>query len=95
MKAEDSIDLLNATHSFPCTFTLKVIGSAADQFVERVVAAVRDGDKHLEDDFPVSTRQTPNGKHVSVTMEPKLVSAEHVLAVYQRIRMVTGVIMTM
>ena len=42
-----------------------------------------------------STRSTPGGKHVAVTLEPVIDSAEQVLDVYDCIRQVDGVVMTM
>jgi len=91
VEREKSIELLNGTYEFPCVFTVKVIGAQTDDFVDRVLAAVRDE----SDDFPYSTRSTPNGKHVAITMEPTLKSAEQVLAIYERVSMVRGVVMTM
>ena len=94
MERQASLDLLNATHDFPCAFTVKVIGANQDQFVERCVAAVQqvvpDGG-----DVPFSTRATSNGRHTSVTLHPTLDSAEHVLIVYESLRVVEGVVMTM
>ena len=94
MDRERSLELLNATHEFPCAFTIKVIGTLTDDFVHRILSAVRD-DEDVDDDFPYSTRSTPGGRHVAVTMEPTLRSAEQVLAIYQRVRVVQGVVMTM
>ena len=94
MERSESIDLLNATHAFPCAFVLKVIGVSADDFMGRILAAIRE-DGRVEDDIPCSTRATPNGKHIAITLEPTLHSAEHVLDIYERIRAVEGVVMTM
>lgn len=91
MERDESLELLNATHTFPCAFTIKVIGIAENDFVTRVV------DVLLEFDAQVSfqTRSTPNGKHVAVTLEPELDSAEQVLLIYERVRTIDGVVMTM
>ena len=94
MDRESSLELLNATHSFPCAFTLKVIGASTEDFVDRCTAAIRDVNLG-SDDFPISTRHTPNGRHTAVTMAPTLASAEQVLDVYERLRCVEGVVMTM
>ena len=91
-KRNQSIDLLNATHEFPCDFTIKVIGQAKDDFVMRVVDAVQ-AVTSAGSEIPRKTRQTPNGKHVSVTLEPRLSSAEEVLLVYDQVRSVPGVVM--
>ena len=91
MEREKSIELLNGAYEFPCVVTIKVIGALADDFVGRVLAAVQEE----SDDFPYSTRSTPNEKHVAITMEPTLKSAEQVLAIYERVSMLRGVVMTM
>ena len=87
-----SLELLNATHSFPCEFTIKVIGTADDEFVGRVVKTV---EAAISMGVPYKTRSTPNGKHVSVTLEPYLSRAEDVLAIYDKIKSVPGVVMTL
>ncbi len=93
MEREAALELLNATHDFPCPFTIKVIGLAADDFERRVVDAVKEALRI--DTVNTSTRETPKKKHVSVTVEPVLQSAEQVLLLYERIRSVEGVVMTM
>jgi putative lipoic acid-binding regulatory protein len=95
MDQAQTIELLNATHAFPCPFSLKVIGKASDDFVTRIVAVVQSQLRGEEITFDYSTRTTPGGRHVSVTMEPILESAEHVLRIYGEIQTVEGVIMTM
>ncbi len=88
------IDLLNDTHDFPTQVMVKVIGINSLEFVGRVVASVRET-LEQEQDPPFRTRHTPNGRHVAVTLEPFVVSAEQVLAIYARLRTVEGVIMMM
>ncbi len=94
MDRETSLELLNATHTFPCQFTLKVIGTSTDDFVDRCLVAVKSVNLD-SDEIPVTTRSTPNGKHTSITLLPTLASAEQVLAVYEQLRSVEGVVMTM
>ena len=91
MDREASLDLLNATHQFPCAFIIKVIGVDQNDFVSRVVDTLL----HFDPEVTYQTRSTPNGKHVAVTLEPQLQSAEQVLLVYERMRSVEGVVMTM
>ncbi len=87
----DSLELLNSTHTFPCSFEFKVIGSAHDDFVrlvlEAVVAITSDTSP------PHSTRTTPGGRHVSVSVEPVVQQAEHVLEIYERLKDLEGVVM--
>ena len=89
---EEAIRLLEATHQFPCPYMIKVIGRAEDGFLSRLVSTVRSVLK-LEQDPPFRTRQTPNGRHLAVTFEPSLHSAAQVLAVYEAIRKVDGLVM--
>jgi len=88
------IELLEATHDFPAAYVLKVIGSASDDFVTRIVAAVQD-ELGGECELPFRTRETPNGRHVSVTFEPIMQSAEQIVAVYQRVYETAGVVMVL
>ena len=85
-------ELLDATHTFPGTYVFKAIGAADDHFVGRVVAAVRSelGDA-IEPSF--STRTTSGGRHVCVTIEPPVASADDVLAIYSSIREVEGLVL--
>lgn len=89
-----SIELLEATHHFPCAYVLKVIGRSERGFIGRVVAAVRD-QLEAEVDPPYRVRSTAGGRHVSVTLEPVIQSAWDVLAVYGRIREIAGVVIVM
>jgi uncharacterized protein len=87
-----SLELLRKTHDFPTCVMFKVIGENEPGFVARVVATVRDA-IHGEQDPPFRTRETPHGRHISVTIEPMLTAAEQVLLVYARLRTVRGVVM--
>lgn len=89
-----SIQLLEATHSFPCNIMVKVIGRSEDGFLGRVVAALRLC-QQLEEDPCFRSRETPNGLHVAVTFEPYVETAEDVLVIYDHIRTVRGVVMVM
>lgn len=91
---ESALLLLNEQHDFPCDFVFKVIGKATDDFVQRVVSCIQDclpGDTEP----PHRTRSTPNGKHISVTLEPVITSAEEVLRVYAELKTIDGVVMVM
>ena len=93
-RRESAILLLEQQHSFPCEFTFKVIGTSNDDFVERVVTVLRDclpGDEEPPHRF----RSTPNGRHVAVTLEPIITSAEEVLRVYAMFKTIEGVVMVM
>ncbi|MCA9045544.1 MAG: DUF493 domain-containing protein [Planctomycetaceae bacterium] len=87
-------ELLEAMHSFPCTYTFKVIGSGDSQFAGRVVSAVRG---HLTEDAEpaFSTIKSSRGNHMCVTIEPVVESADMVLKMYVTLRDVEGVVMLM
>jgi putative lipoic acid-binding regulatory protein len=87
-----AIELLENTHTFPGPYTFKVIGRAERGFVARAVAAVRDALAE-EVDPPYRVRETPNGRHVAVTVEPRVQTAHQVLAVYRRLQVIAGLVM--
>jgi uncharacterized protein len=89
MPRASSIELLEKTHTFPGPYMFKVIGRVDKGFVARVVAAVRD-ELEEEVDPPYRLRETPGGRHVSVTLEPTVQTAQQVLAVYRRVRATEG-----
>lgn len=89
-----SIELLEATHKFPCVFHFKAIGVSTDCFTGRVLDAVKL--ELAEDAEPsFSTRSTPGGRHISVSVEPVVDSAAHVLAIYRQLRELEGLVMLM
>ena len=89
-----SIELLESTHTFPGRFVFKVIGRVENGFAARVVAAVRE-ELADEIDPPHRLREAVGGRHVAITLEPDIATAEQVLAVYRRMRGITGVVMMM
>ncbi len=92
MLRTEAIELLENTHHFPCPYMFKVIGRAENGFVGRVVAAVREAlDGPV--DPPYHVRETAGGRHVAVTLEPTVQTVDQVLAVYRRIRNMSGLVM--
>lgn len=87
-----AVELLEKTHRFPGPYMFKFIGKVENGFVARVVAAVRD-ELSNEMDPPYKVRETAGGRHVSVTVVPEIQTAEQVLAVYKRLRMLAGLVM--
>jgi putative lipoic acid-binding regulatory protein len=87
-----AIELLESTHTFPGPYIFKVIGRAERGFVARAVAAVRDT-LACAVDPPYKTRDARGGQHVAVTLEPRVESALQVLAVYRRLREMSGLVM--
>jgi uncharacterized protein len=85
-------ELLDATHRFPCKYMIKAIGVPDDDFLGRVVAAVRLGAQY-EFDPPYSVKETRGGRHISVTLEPVVDSAEQVLEIYRCVKVTAGLVM--
>lgn len=65
---------------------------ADTHFAERVVAAVRDELQLDHDPEKTSTRSTDSGKHLAITIEVTVLSAEQIHDVYNRIAAVPGLI---
>jgi len=84
-----SVDLLEAHHSFPGVFRFKAIGDVDGGFEGRVLAAVA-GVIPAASDVDVSTRTTPGGRHVALTLDVSVQTAEQVREVYQRLRELPG-----
>lgn len=86
-----SIELLDATHDFPCAYIFKAIGLTEQSFVARVVAAARE-ELQAETDPPYKLRHTAGGKHVAVTLELFVSTAVQVRALYSRLLTVPGLV---
>jgi len=91
-RSEPTLDLLETTHVFPCAYLFKIIGKADQGFLARVVAVVRD-ELASESDPPYHVREAVGGRHVAVTLEPVVQSAQQVLAIYRRLGLLDGLVM--
>jgi putative lipoic acid-binding regulatory protein len=87
-----AVDLLESTHTFPGPYTFKVIGRSERGFAARAIAAVRE-ELEGEVDPPFRVRDTAGGRHTAVTLEPTVESAWQVIAVYQRLQMLSGLVL--
>jgi uncharacterized protein len=94
MKNLPALELLEKTHQFPGRYMFKVIGRVENGFVARVVAAVRD-ELAFAEDPPYSIREAVGGRHVAVTLEPMVETGNQILAVYSRLKKLTGLVMVM
>ena len=87
-----SVELLESTHVFPCNYMFKAIGEDHHAFTGRVLAAVRQ--ETAEDNEPaMHTRRSASGRHISVTVEPFVTDAQQVLAIYERMAEIDGLVM--
>lgn len=89
-----SLESIESRHSFPGAYMFKVIGSADDGFVGRAVVAVRKG-LGIEIDPRFEMRQTSGGRHVALTFDPVVESAADVLAVYENLVKLDGVVLVL
>jgi uncharacterized protein len=89
MEHQPSVELLESTHSFPGEFKIKAIGAADDDFESRVVGAVS-ALLPAPSDLDYSVRSTPGGRHVAITLDLTVQSAEQVLAIYAELKQVKG-----
>ena len=87
-----TFDLLEKTHTFPCPYLFKIIGKANDGFLAQVVAVVRE-ELLIEIDPPYRVREAVGGRHLSVTLEPVVQSAQQVVAIYRRLRVLDDLVM--
>ena len=84
-----SRELLESTHSFPGVYQIKAIGVADEDFEGRVVEAVV-AELAGPSEVDYSVRSTPGGRHVAVTLEITVQSAEQVRGIYARLNELKG-----
>lgn len=88
------IESLEINHQFPGLYTFKVIGGNPASFARSVILAVAD-ELSLDDEPPYSVKQTPNGRHVSVTLTLTVETPRDVVRVYQRLKTLDDLVMLM
>ncbi|MBX6315435.1 MAG: DUF493 domain-containing protein [Isosphaeraceae bacterium] len=89
MDNRPSVELLESVHLFPGTYQIKAIGVAADDFPGRVIAAVT-GELASPSELDYSIRSTRDGRHVALTLDITVQTAEQVRAIYARVQEVAG-----
>jgi uncharacterized protein len=89
MDHRPSVDLLESVHLFPGVYKIKAIGKADDEFETRVVEAVY-SNLAARSDLDHTVRITPGGRHVAVTLDITVQSAEQVREIYADLRDVKG-----
>jgi uncharacterized protein len=88
-----AIALLEANHEFPTEYSVSVIALNAEEIALRIATAV------FEDAVAAAARAegdherkpSAGGKYVSHRLKVRVESAEHVLALYARLRSIEGV----
>jgi uncharacterized protein len=89
MDHRPSVELLESTHSFPGDYKIKAIGLSDDDFETRVVEAVC-ALLPARSDLEYSVRSTPGGRHLAITLDLTVQTAEQVRAIYAEIQEVKG-----
>jgi putative lipoic acid-binding regulatory protein len=92
MDHRPSLELLESTHLFPGTYQIRAIGRTDDDFADRVVAAVA-AELAAPGDLDHSTRATPGGRHVAVTLDLTVQTAGQVRAIYEAIQALEGLVL--
>jgi uncharacterized protein len=89
MDHRPSVELLESIHFFPGVYKIKAIGRVDDDFESRIVETVC---SHLpaRSDLDYSVRTTPGGRHVAITLDISVQTAEQVRAIYADVRDVEG-----
>jgi uncharacterized protein len=87
-----ALELLECSHTFPGPYIFKVIGHADRGFIARTVAAVRE-ELACAVDPPYRVRESVGGRHIAVTLEPRVETAKQVLDVYRRLGSMVGLVM--
>lgn len=86
------IELIKDTHTFPGSYTFKVIGAKDPFFASRLASVVKEELKwELAPEY--SVRDSESGKHQSVTLELTMQTAEEVHVVYQKLSATPGVLL--
>lgn len=89
MDPRPSLDLLESTHLFPGTYRIKAIGAVDDDFATRVLEAVV-LELTSESEVDHTVRSTPGGRHVAVTMDLTVQTAQQVRDIYARLSVLEG-----
>ena len=88
------LESLETNHQFPGKYTFKAIGGNPEIFAPAVIAAVAEV-LELSDEPPHSVKQTPNGRHISVTLTLIMETPQHVIRIYQRLQTLDNLVMLM
>jgi len=82
-------ELLESTHQFPGVYTIKAIGNASNEFESRVLRAAQ-LNLAAPSDLDYSVRTTQGGRHLAITLQLTVQTAEQVRKIYAEIREVEG-----
>lgn len=89
MKGLPSIELLESTHTFPGTYTVKAFGENTEAFVDAARNAAEDV-SGTPDRVQLSYRASSKGNHGCVTLEVWVEQAHQVHALYVSLGEIDG-----
>jgi uncharacterized protein len=89
MDHRPSADLLESHHTFPGVYQIKAIGAVDGLFENRVLEAVV-AENVARSEIEFTSRMTPGGRHMALTLHVPVENAEQVRSIYARIRDVEG-----
>jgi putative lipoic acid-binding regulatory protein len=85
-----SLELIEASHTFPGLYTFKIIGDSRDDFVAdaltQAMAAIGQ-----DREFNHSIRASSSGNHTALTLSVRLENAREVHAVYEKLLKIKGI----
>ena len=81
MDTRPSLDLLESTHFFPGVYQIKAIGVTDEDFEARVVEAVV-SQLASPSELDYTVRTTPGGRHVAITIDVTVQTAQQVREIY-------------
>jgi putative lipoic acid-binding regulatory protein len=84
-----NLELLEATHSFPCSFTFKVIGDSRPNFAEDALSLTREAIGEARE-ISHTCRNSASGIHTAISILVHLKNAGEVHAVYSQLLKLTG-----
>jgi putative lipoic acid-binding regulatory protein len=87
---QDIVAMLESTHTFPCVYQFRVIGTNSPSFVASILQAVIIviGPKQQP---KIETRESAGGKHVSIHIHVHVLNASSVLKLYDTLKSMEGV----
>jgi putative lipoic acid-binding regulatory protein len=80
---ERLLALLENSHSFPCSFTFKLIYRSEPGVQERLMATLCEAAGVAEPDVPAKTRASAAGRFVSMTLDLPVAASRDVLRLYR------------
>ena len=86
-----ALELLEKHHSFPGTYTFKIIGFNNEGLLKDVRRVAQETAGPLENQMEVRSRPSKGNRYLSVTLELEVTDAELVLKLYDALRQIPGV----